>query len=195
MLQYSYKLLKSGRWKHFPCYVLNRWIWNLSLHAGSTRDVLDAGSTGDTAGFFFLVGGIFDKSLFEINSKIRVSSSWILMRMDPLLTLLYKTWLFSSDKVKMTIKEARQSSTITTLTSHITWQVLVLALSYLHLHMIWVIEHGCVEVIACGPLVLSSQWMRHCSTSWFRSNGQILWPSRVWDHLHVFQWIFPDSIR
>ena len=42
---------------------------------------------------FFLVGGISDKSLLEINSKIKVVSSWMLMRMDPLLTLLCKTWL------------------------------------------------------------------------------------------------------
>ena len=91
MLQYWYKLFKSGRWKYFPCYVLNR--WNLSLHAVSRGDVLDAGSTGDTGGFF-LVGGITDKSLFEINCKIKVSSSWMLMIMDPLLTVLCKTWLF-----------------------------------------------------------------------------------------------------
>ena len=57
---------------------------------------------------------------------------------------------FLSGKVKMTIREAGQSLESTTLTSHITWQVLVLASSYLHLHMIWIIEHGCVEVNACG---------------------------------------------
>ena len=62
---------------------------NLSFHAGSTGDVLDAGSTGDTRGFF-LVGGISDKSLFKIDSKIKVSSSWMLMTMGPFLTLLYK---------------------------------------------------------------------------------------------------------
>ena len=39
-------------------------------------------------------------------------------------------------------------------------------------------------------LVLSSWWMRHCSTSWCRSNGQMPWPFRIWDvHLRVFQWI------
>ena len=53
---------------------------NLSLHAGSAGDVLDAISTGDTR-VFFPVGGISDKSLFEINSKIKVSSSWMLIRM------------------------------------------------------------------------------------------------------------------
>ena len=37
---------------------------------------------------------------------------------------------FWNDKVKMKIREAGQSSKSTTLTSHITWQVLVLALSY-----------------------------------------------------------------
>ena len=44
---------------------------NLSLHAGY---VLDAGSTDDTK-VFVLVGGISDKSLLEIDSKIKVSSS------------------------------------------------------------------------------------------------------------------------
>ena len=108
---------------------------------------------------------------------------------------------FLSDKVKMIIREAGQSLKSTTLTSHITWQVLALALSYLHLHMIWIIENGCVEVKACDQntsqkLVLSSKWMRHYSTSWSRSNGQMLWPSRIWDeHLHVFQWILPDFIQ
>ena len=68
---------------------------------------------------------------------------------------------FLSDNVKMTIREAGQSLKSTTLTSHITWQVLVLDLSYLHLHMIWITEHGCVEMKACGQntsqkLVLSS---------------------------------------
>ena len=63
---------------------------NLSLHAGAPGDVLGAGSTRDTRVVFFLVGGISDKSLFEINSYIKVSNSWMLMRMDPLLTLLCK---------------------------------------------------------------------------------------------------------
>ena len=47
----------------------------------------------------------------------------------------------------MTIRKAGQSSKTTTLTSHITWQGL--ALSSLHLHMIWIIEHCCIEVKAC----------------------------------------------
>ena len=50
----------------------------------------------------------------------------------------------------MTIREAGPSLKSTTLTRHVTWHVLVLTLSYLHLHMIWIIEHGCVEVKACG---------------------------------------------
>ena len=52
--------------------------------------------------------------------------------------------LFLSDKVEMTIREAGQSLKGTTLTHHITWQVLELDWSYLQLHMIWIIEHGCV---------------------------------------------------
>ena len=58
---------------------------------------------------FILVGGISDKSLFEINSTTKVCSSWMLMRMDPLLKLLSKTWLaffLLSDKMKMTIRKA-----------------------------------------------------------------------------------------
>ena len=57
---------------------------------------------------------------------------------------------FLIDKVKMTKKEAGQSLKTTTLTSHITWQVLVLDLSYLHLHIFLIIEHGGVDVKACG---------------------------------------------
>ena len=69
--------------------------------------------------------------------------------MDPLLNLLCKTWLsFVSDKVKIAIRKAAQSSKCTTLISHITWQVF--ALSSLHLHMIWIIEHCCVDVKAYG---------------------------------------------
>ena len=51
-----------------------------------------AGSTGDTR--VFSGWRDLNKSLFEIGSKIKVSSSWMLMRMGPLLTLLCKTWLF-----------------------------------------------------------------------------------------------------
>ena len=39
---------------------------------------------------FLLVAGISDESLLEINDKIKDSSSWMLMRMDPLLKLLSK---------------------------------------------------------------------------------------------------------
>ena len=42
---------------------------------------------------FILVGGISDKSLFEFNSAIIISSSWISMRADLLLKLLSKKWL------------------------------------------------------------------------------------------------------
>ena len=58
---------------------------------------------------------------------------------------LINTWLgffLSSDKMKMTIMKAGLSSKTITLTSHITWQGL--ALSYLHLNMIWIIEQCCV---------------------------------------------------
>ena len=65
-------------------------------------------------------------------------------------TFMQKMDFFLSGKVKMTIREAGQSLKSTTLTSHITWQVLVLALLYLHQHMIWIIEHGCTEVKVCG---------------------------------------------
>ena len=58
---------------------------------------------------FFLVGGISDKSLSDINNNIKVSRSWMLMRMGPLLTLLCKTWLFLSGKVKMTLRETGHS--------------------------------------------------------------------------------------
>ena len=109
----------------------------------------------------FLVGGITDKSFFEINSKIKVSSSWLLMRMDPLLNLLCKTWLsFLNDKVKITIRKAGQSSKSTILISHITWQVVTI--SYLHLHMIWMIEHCCVEVKACGENTRLELCSHHC---------------------------------
>ena len=99
---------------------------------------------------FLLVGGISDKSLFGFNSAIIVSSSWISMRTDPLPKLLSKhDWLsFSSDRVKMTKRKTGQSSKTTTMTSHIAWQEW--ALSSLHMHMIWIIEHNCVEVKACG---------------------------------------------
>ena len=60
------------------------------------------------------------------------------------------TAFFLSEKVKMTIREVGQYLKSTTQTSHITWKVLVLDLSYLYLHMIWIVEHGCVEVKACG---------------------------------------------
>ena len=93
-----------------------------------------------------LVGGMSDKNFFEIESKIKAYSSWILSRMDPLLNLLCKTcFSFLSDSVEITIRKAAQSSKGTTL---ITWQVL--ALSSLHLHMIWKIEHCWFEVKACG---------------------------------------------
>ena len=68
----------------------------------------------------------------------------------PVAKATVQTWLaffLLSDKMKMTIRKAGQSSQTTTLTSHITWQGL--ALSYLHLHMIWTIEHCCIEVKAC----------------------------------------------
>ena len=71
-------------------------------------------------------------------------------KMDPLLKLLSKTWLaffLLSNKIKMIIRKAGQSSKTDTLKSHITWQGL--ALSSLHLHMIWLIEHCCIEVKAC----------------------------------------------
>ena len=42
---------------------------------------------------FLVVGGISDKSLFGINSTFKFSSSWRVLRMDPLLKLLPKTWL------------------------------------------------------------------------------------------------------
>ena len=99
---------------------------------------------------FLLVGGISDQSLFEINSTIKVSSSWILMKMDSLLELLSKPWLaffLLSGKMKMTIRKAGHFSKTNTLTSHITWQGW--ASSSLHLHMIWIIEHCCIEVKAC----------------------------------------------
>ena len=60
------------------------------------------------ASFIWLEGF---KSLFEINSTIKVSTSW--MRMDLLLKLLSKTWLacfLLSDKIKVTIRKAGQSS-------------------------------------------------------------------------------------
>ena len=150
---------------------------------------------------FFLVGVISDKGLLEIKSK---NQSQQFMNVDEngsvANTFVQNMAFFLSGNVKMTIRKAGQSLKSTTLTSHIAWQVLVLALSYLLLHMIWIIEHGCVEVKACGQntsqvLVLSSEWMRHCFTSWCRSDGQMLWPSRIWDEpLHVFQWILPDFI-
>ena len=74
---------------------------NLSRHAGSTGNVLEAGPTGDAKVVFFLVGGISDKSLFEIDSKI--SSSLMLMRMNPLPTLLYKIWLEHKPKIGVVI--------------------------------------------------------------------------------------------
>ena len=95
---------------------------------------------------FLLVGGISDKSLFEMNNKIKVISSWMLMRMDPLLKLMCKTrlsfckWQWEDDN------KAGKSSKSITLTSHIIWQVL--PLSSVHLPMIWIIEHCCVEVKA-----------------------------------------------
>ena len=61
-------------------------------------------------------------------------------------TFVQNMAFFLSGKVKMTIREAGQSLKSTTLTSHITWQVSVLALSYLHLYIIWIIENGCVEL-------------------------------------------------
>ena len=55
---------------------------------------------------------------------------------------------FLSDKVKITIRKARQCSKSTTLTIHIKWQVL--ALTFLHLYMILIIEHCYIEGKACG---------------------------------------------
>ena len=78
---------------------------------------------------FFWLEGFRMKDLFEINNTIKVSSSWILMRMDPLLRLLSKTWLpffLLSDKMEMTIMKAGQSSKTIILTTHITWQGLAL---------------------------------------------------------------------
>ena len=120
---------------------------NLSLHAGSTADVLDAGSTGDTR-VFFLVSGSHQLMNFDENGS--VANAFVQNKV-----------LFLSEKVKMTIREAGQSLKSITMASHVTWQVLVLASSYLQLHMIWIIEHGRVEVKACGQntsqkLVLSS---------------------------------------
>ena len=42
---------------------------------------------------FILIEEISDKSLYEINGKIKVRSAWMLMILDPLLKLLSKTWL------------------------------------------------------------------------------------------------------
>ena len=64
--------------------------------------------------------------------------------------LVQNMTFFLSGKVKMTIREAGQSLKSTNLTSYRTWRVLVLALSYVHLPMISIIEHGCVDVKACG---------------------------------------------
>ena len=103
---------------------------------------------------------------------------------------------FLSGKVKMTIREAGQSLKSTTLTSHITWQVLVLALSHDLNNWTRLCWGESMWPEHKPKLVLSSWWMRHCSTSWCRSSGQMLWPSRIWDeHLHVFKWILPDLIR
>ena len=62
-------------------------------------------------------------------------------------------------KVKMTIRKVGQSTETTTLTSHTTWQGL--ALSSLHLHMIWMIEHCCVEVKAYGQTARLELWCHH----------------------------------
>ena len=98
---------------------------------------------------FFWLEGFWIKTFFEIKRKIKVNNSPMLSRMYPLLNLLCKTWLsFLSDNVKITIRKAVPSSKSTTMISYITWQVL--ALSSLHLHMVWIIEHSCVEVKACG---------------------------------------------
>ena len=72
----------------------------------------------------------------------------------------------------MTVREAGQSFKSATLTSHIAWQVLVLALSYLHLYMIWIIEHGCVEVKACGQNTIMDEAL-------FYKLMQIKWANAV----------------
>ena len=62
---------------------------NLSLHVDSTGDALHAGSMGDIR--FSSGWGILDKSILEINSTIKFSSSWMAMRMDLLIKVLSKT--------------------------------------------------------------------------------------------------------
>ena len=59
----------------------------------------------------------------------------------------------------MTIRKAGKSTETTTLTSDATWQGL--ALSSLHLHMIWIIEHCCVEVKAYGQNTRLELWCPH----------------------------------
>ena len=59
----------------------------------------------------------------------------------------------------MTIRKDGQSSETTPATNHITWQGL--ALSSLHLHMIWVIVHCCVEVKASDQKTRLELWCYH----------------------------------
>ena len=106
---------------------------------------------------------------------------------------------FLSKKAKITIRRAEQSSKSTTLTSHITWQVL--ALLSLHLHMIWIIEHRCVEVKACGANIRLELYYHH--SRWdiilqadAAQMGKCCNPLQSgMSTSRVFHWILPDFIR
>ena len=98
---------------------------------------------------FLLVGGISEKNFVEFKSNIKINSSWLLSRMDPLLNLLCKTCLpyfkwqgEDNNKEGCAIFKKYHSDKSHNVTSI---GFIIFAPAY-----DLIIEHCCVELKACG---------------------------------------------
>ena len=91
-----------------------------------------------------LVGGISDKSLFEINIRIKVMNSWMLMRKDPLLKFLYMAFFFKrQDKGGWTIFKKYHPQKLHNMTS-------IAFIIFAPAHDL----NNCVEMKACGQYTM-----------------------------------------
>ena len=147
---------------------------------------------------FSWVEGFWIMSSF--NNKIKVSSSGMLMRMDPLLKLLCKTWLASFSKWQ---GENYNKEGWTIFGNHHpdkphnTTRIGFIIFASTHYLNNWTLlswgeskwpEHW-------AGIVILSQWMRHCSTCWCNSNGKLLWPPRTLDSITSHKIVKAWNIR
>ena len=138
--------------------------------------------------------GGFRMEAFKKSIVKKTVSWWMLMGMDPLLKLLYRT--------RLSFFKRRDEGRTTFKKHHLDKSHYMTSMGFiiLYLHMIWIIEHCCIEMKTSVQNTKLDLCFHHIG--WYIVLQADTTPMGKWcDPLkfgmttYIFQWVLPDSMR